>query len=276
MNLRQKFLAGVLATTIAPLSSQADDWPRFRGPNGTGVSIEKAPLEWSSDQGIKWKVELPGIGVSSPIVVGDRVFVTSYSGYGVPGGGEMKDLKRHLSCFDRSSGKELWTKTVDAKLPEDPYSPPGVTSHGYASHTPVSDGKLVFAFFGKSGVYAYDLDGNEKWHAEVGDGSGPMQWGSAASPIVHKDHVIVTASEESEAIYALDTQTGKEIWKSPAEGLRNTWGTPVIAKGEQGDEVVLSVPVKSGASMLKPASCVGTPEAQATTVPRPVSRSMVM
>ncbi len=69
-----------------------------------------------------------------------------------------------------------------------------------------------------------------------------MQWGSAASPIVHNDHVIVTASEESEAIYALDSQTGKEIWKSPAEGLRNTWGTPVIAKEEQGDEVVLSVP----------------------------------
>ncbi len=219
----------------------AEDWPQFRGPQGRAVTADKAPLNWSNDAGIRWQIKLPGLGVSSPIVVGDSVFVTSYSGYG-PEGGEMEDLKRHLSCFDRATGKERWTKTVAAKLPEDPYSPPGVTAHGYASHTPVSDGKFVYAFFGKSGVYAYDMDGNEQWQAEVGQGSGPMQWGSASSLIVHDGRVIVTASEESEAIYALEAQTGKTLWKSPAEGLRNTWGTPAIVKTEQGDELVLSVP----------------------------------
>jgi len=227
-----------------------EDWNRFRGPNGTGVTSDAAPVSWSNEAGLKWKTELPGFGVSSPIVVGDRVFVTCYSGYGIPAGsdgdggdgGGMSDLKRHLVCANGETGKTLWTKTIDAVLPEDPYSPPGVTSHGYASHTPTSDGKLVFAFFGKSGVYAFDIEGNEVWKANVGTGSGPQQWGSAASPILHKNLVVVTATEESESIVAIDKTSGKTVWTAPAEGLQSTWGTPVIAATASGDELVVSVP----------------------------------
>ena len=230
-----------LISSISPCL--AENWTRFRGPNGTGVTADSAPETWSNTAGIKWKSELPGIGVSSPIIVGDRVFVTCYSGYGTPAGvGSMADLKRHLVCLDRMSGKSLWTKTVDAVLPEDPYEPPGVTSHGYASHTPASDGKMVYAFFGKSGVFAYDLEGKQIWNAEVGTGSGPQRWGSAASPLVHENLVIVTASEESASIVAFDKTSGKKVWTAPAEGLQGTWGTPVIAHGEKDAELVVSVP----------------------------------
>lgn len=220
-----------------------EDWNRFRGPNGTGVTTDSAPLKWSDTEGIQWKVELPGAGVSSPIIVGDRVFVTCYSGYGTPeGGGSMADLKRHLVCVDLADGKMLWSKAVDAVLPEDPYEPPGVTSHGYASHTPASDGKLIFAFFGKSGVHAFDRDGNEVWKADVGTGSGRQRWGSASSPVVHEDLVIVTAAEESESLVALDKSTGKTVWTASAPGLEGTWGTPVVAASDKGQELVVAVP----------------------------------
>jgi len=239
------FVAFATALAIAPCFGE--DWNRFRGPNGTGVTSDAAPLSWNSEAGVAWKLELPGFGVSSPIVTGSRVFVTCYSGYGVPGGGEngvgsMSDLKRHLVCADIKTGEAIWTKTIDAVLPEDPYDPPGVTSHGYASHTPTTDGKLVYAFFGKSGVYAFDMDGNEVWKAGVGKGSGPQQWGSAASPILHDNLVLVTAAEESESLVAIDKTTGKTAWTAPAEGLQSTWGTPVIAETENGPELVVSVP----------------------------------
>lgn len=244
MPFNASFRSLCLGLSLAGVSSaNAEDWNRFRGPNGTGVTADSAPTTWSDSEGIKWKVELPGFGVSSPIVVGELAFVTCYSGYGTPQeNGTMSDLKRHLVAVERSTGKVLWTKTIDAVLPEDPYEPPGVTSHGYASHTPASDGKLVYAFFGKSGVYAFDLEGNEVWKAEVGTGSGPQRWGSAASPLVHENLVVVTAAEESESIVALDKSTGKTVWTAAAEGLQSTWGTPIVASTDKGPELVVSVP----------------------------------
>lgn len=219
------------------------DWPRFRGPNGTAVSESEVPTEFGEKKNMKWKLELPGKGVSSPIVVGDKVFVTAYSGYGVERGeGTIDDLKRHLICVDRNSGKILWNKSVESKVKEDPYSGAGVPAHGYASHTPVSDGERVFVFYGKSGVVAYDLDGKELWQKSVGTESGRMRWGSAASPIVHEDLVIVNASDESESLVAFDKATGEQKWKSEASGYASTWGTPALAPGKDGTDVVLAVP----------------------------------
>ena len=174
---------------------------------------------------------------------GQRVFVTCYSGYGMgDDAGQIEDLKRHLVCVDRDSGQVEWTKTVPASMPEDPYEPPGVTSHGYASHTPTSDGERVYAFFGKSGVFAFDLDGNEVWHRSVGTESARQRWGSAASPVLFKDFVIVNASDESEAVVWLDKWTGEEKHRAEAAGLSNSWSTPVLADGSDGMELVLSVP----------------------------------
>ena len=142
-----------------------EDWLRFRGPNGSGISTSpnKTPVAFGDDKNVLWKTRLPGPGASSPVVVGDKVFVTCYSGYGESREnlGKMEDLKRHVVCIDRKTGKPLWEKKVDPYLPEDEFQGMGVPEHGYASSTPVSDGQHLFVFFGKSGLIAYDLDGKE-------------------------------------------------------------------------------------------------------------------
>ncbi|MCA9064115.1 MAG: PQQ-binding-like beta-propeller repeat protein [Planctomycetaceae bacterium] len=225
----------------------AADWTRFRGPNGTGVSTDAAPLPAEfGPETLKWRTELPGSGVSCPIVVGDKVFVTCYSGYGLDrrDPGNINDLKRHLVCIERSSGKILWTKTYASEAGnEDPFSGPGVPEHGYASHTPTSDGQNVYVFFGKGGVYAFDLDGNEKWHTTVGTESDDRRWGSSSSPILSGDVLVITAGAESRAMVGLDRNTGKELWRAEADSFGNVWGTPAIAKREDGEEdIVIGAP----------------------------------
>lgn len=226
-----------LAISLMAPFSHAGDWLRFRGPNGSGIAVEdeKAPTKWSPKENLKWKVPLPGPGVSSPIVVGEKVFVTCYSGYGVDrrNPGQMENLKRHLVCVDRNKGKILWNKAIPATLPEDAYRGAGVPSHGYASHTPCSDGERVYVFFGKTGAIAFDMDGKKLWETNLGKGSDPRSWGSASSPILYKDSLIVTASSEASTIYALNVKTGKQVWKCPASGLASLWGTPVLAKVDE-------------------------------------------
>jgi len=236
----------VVATVCLSGSLRADDWSRFRGPNGTGVSPDAAnvPAEWSPTENLKWKVALPGPGSSCPIVVGDRIFVTSWSGYGVDREklGRKEDLRRHLVCVDKQTGSVLWDKSVEAVLPEDDYQ--GMfAEHGFASHTPVSDGERVYAFFGKTGVIAFDLLGNELWRKSVGDGLDPREWGSASSPVLYKDTVIVTAAAESNSIVAFNKLTGEEKWKQVAGGLDSTWGTPVLVKvNDERTDLVIGVP----------------------------------
>lgn len=228
-------------------SATAGDWTRFRGPNGSGLSTDTAPMpvKWSATENLKWKVPLPGPGSSSPIVVGDKVFVTCWSGYGMTRnerGGKQEDLKRHLLCLDRSTGKTLWDKTVAPHLPEDNYG--GMfAEHGYATHTPVSDGERVYVFFGKTGALAFDLDGNQLWQTPLGTGSGEKGWGSSSSPILYKHLVIITAAAESQGMYALDKSTGKEVWHAKADGFGGTWGTPVLVQvDDKRTDIVLGVP----------------------------------
>lgn len=232
-----------LVTALIAMPSRAD-WPRFRGPNGSGIAADTDPVpaRFGETENLRWKVELPGAGVSCPIVVGGRVFVTTYSGYGA-GGGTQVDLVRHLVCLDAASGKVLWQREVEAVLPEDPWSGMGVPAHGYASHTPTSDGKRVYAFFGKSGVKAFDLDGTELWERSVGTDSDPRRWGSSSSPIVVDDVVIVVAGPERRAVVGLDAETGEERWTAESDSLASVWGTPVTAPGQGGGtDVVLATP----------------------------------
>ncbi|MEY4565601.1 MAG: hypothetical protein RLY14_571 [Planctomycetota bacterium] len=238
---------GLLGSMCGFQSVNAEDaWTRFRGPDGSGVSTEtvSTPTKWSDTENLKWKTALPGPGSSSPIVVGEKLFVTCWSGYGVDrdGGGDQANLKRHLICIEKSSGKILWDKSVPAVLPEDEYG--GMfAEHGYASHTPVSDGKKVYVFFGKSGAMAFDLDGNQLWQAKLGDGLDPRRWGSSSSPILYNNILIVTASAESKAIVGLDTENGKELWRAEAEGLNSTWGTPILVPvDDKKTDLVIGVP----------------------------------
>src|SRR6516162_10260018 len=202
-------------------------WLQFRGPGGSGTAPDKGvPVTWSDDSNIRWKAEMSGPGASSPIVVGNKVFVTCYSGYGLTrdNPGEQKNLKRHLVCLERQTGKTAWKRDIDPVLPESAFQGPYITMHGYASATPVSDGKHVFVFFGSAGVFAFDLDGQQLWHAS--GGKGTHGWGSGASPILHKDLLIVNASVESGSVLALDKKSGTEVWST--KGISGSWNTPVL------------------------------------------------
>jgi outer membrane protein assembly factor BamB len=233
-------VAGMLwfAATVA---ATAEDWPQFRGPGGRGVGTSAVPLEWSDGQHLRWKTPLPGPGSSSPIVHGDRVFVTCYSGAGATAG-ESRGLVRHLVCVNRADGHVLWQREVATEVPEDTYEG-FLTEHGYASNTPATDGETVFAFFGKSGVVAFDMEGKELWRVGVGKESSNRHWGSAASPILFRDLVIVNASEESQSIRGLDKKTGREIWKAEGAALELAYGTPALVTLDDGTvDLVIAVP----------------------------------
>ncbi|MDB5388091.1 MAG: serine/threonine protein kinase related protein [Planctomycetaceae bacterium] len=235
------------AALASPVSfATAADWTRFRGPNGSGVSTDTTPtpVTWSPTENLKWKIELPGPGSSSPIILGEKIFITSWSGYGTDRsnrGGKQEDLKRHLTCLDRQTGKTIWDKTVNAVLPEDNYG--GMfAEHGYTTHTPATDGERVYVFFGKTGALAFDLDGNQLWQTPCGTDSNRMNWGSSSSPILYKNLVIITASMESQTIYALDKTNGKEVWHTTADAFGDTWGTPILVDaGDIRTDLVIGV-----------------------------------
>ncbi len=237
--MRQRLLHA--PAVLAALSLVGADWRQFRGPGGSGTSGDTGlPATWSAKENILWRTRLPGPGTSSPIVVGKRVYLTCYSGYGVESGKDdtenMDKLMRHLVCIDRDKGDILWTKDFKPALPESKYEGGNNTQHGYSSSTPASDGQRLYVFFGKSGVFGLDLDGNQIWHADVGartDG-----WGSANSPVLYKDLVIVNASIESGSLVALDKTTGKEVWR--AKGIGASWNTPVLVDAPGGAELIVN------------------------------------
>lgn len=217
------------------------DWRQFRGPDGLGVSQEtNLPTTWSSGKNLVWKTRLPGAGASSPVTVGERVFVTCYSGYAIDekDPGKMDELKRHVLCINQKNGDILWHKEFKAELPEHNYAGEG-SYHGYSASTPATDGKHLYVFFGKSGVFCFTLDGEQVWHASAGTRIHPG-WGSGASPVLYKDMLIVNASIESGALVALDKMTGSEIWKAP--GINSAWDTPMLVHvPSNGTELVLSI-----------------------------------
>src|SRR6516164_1706012 len=171
MNFRKLLMVvGCLFASI--MLVRADDWLGFRGPGGLGIAKDKGlPVSWGEGKNVAWKTALPGPGSSSPIVVGNKIFVTCYSGYAEDrdNPGDIKKLMRHVVCVDRAGGKIVWKRDISAVQPEHECGT-FLNLHGYASSTPVSDGKSVFVFLGISGVVAFDLDGKELWKTSVGKG----------------------------------------------------------------------------------------------------------
>lgn len=230
----------MVVVLLSTHAASAGDWPRFRGPDGAATSRETGlPLKWSAASGsVLWKAAMPGFGASSPIHVRDRIFITAYSGYGLDTGnpGSQDDLRLHLACIDPASGKVLWDRSVPARLPEQAYEQ-WLPEHGYASSTPVSDGESVFAFFGKTGVFAYDFSGKELWRTTLGEST--HDFGTANSPILHENLLIVNASVESDSLVALDKATGTEVWRQ--RGMKRSWNTPALIRSPAGGvEVVVN------------------------------------
>lgn len=215
----------------------AENWPQFRGPGGLGISQEKdLPVTWSETENILWKTAMPGYGSSSPIALDGKLYVTCYSGYGMANkSGRMEDLTLHLVCIDAKTGKILWNTQIKPTLPESKR----VRDHGYAAQTPVTDGEHLYVFFGKSGVFKFDLQGNQMWQTSVG--TKTHGWGSGTSPVLYENLVIVNASVESDSLVAIDKTTGKEVWR--AGGMDSSWNTPHLVEAPNGEHE-LAVTVK--------------------------------
>ena len=234
----------IAAQTPQLFAQQSNNVLRFRGNDGNGTSANvNIPTEWSPQSNLKWKAQLPGAGSSTPIVVGDRVYVTCYSGYGTDfnSTGTQKSLVRHLIALDLNTGKEIWKASVENISTEDPFQG-FLTEHGYATSTPTSDGENIYAFFGKSGVFAFDKQGKQLWKTSVGTESGSRHWGSSASLIGYKNLIIVNAADESQTIYGLNRKTGEVVWKAEAAGLENTFCTPLLISLGERTELVIAVP----------------------------------
>jgi len=237
VNDRPEKVAARQGRAAAPSGAGRNDWPQFRGPGGLGTSLAMAlPTRWSDRENVVWKTEIPGTGASSPVVYGDRVFLTYQTGYAVDrkDSGDLNDLKRHVVCLDAAGGKVLWTWQAKTVLPEK--KTPRYL--GYASSTPVADAERLYCFFGKSGVVALSHEGKPLWQTSVGEGT--HGWGSASSPVLHGDLVIVNAFVECGQLVALDKKTGKEVWR--AGELKESWNTPLLVPLPNGKtELVVAI-----------------------------------
>jgi outer membrane protein assembly factor BamB len=245
----------LLSNLVLRLS--AADWPQFRGPGGSGVSDAKGiPITWDAQSNIRWKVALPGPGASSPVLFGDRIYLTCYTGYGIPKfkGGENKKLTRHLLCLKRSDGTLIWNAPKPSKVTE--WYSQFTDLHGFASSTPAVDADGIYVYYGASGIAAYSHDGQLKWEKECGTKQHEA-WGSGSSPVLYKDLVIIHADVESETIFAFDRKTGREVWQRKythaEQHNQHTRATPLIRPRPEGDELVIHSRTK-WVSSLNPAN----------------------
>jgi outer membrane protein assembly factor BamB len=234
----------VLTLMLVSLPVLAEHWPGWRGPTGGGQSNEKdLPLKWSATENVVWKTPLPAAGNSSPIVWGDRVFITQATEVDMR---QNVAKRRGVMCFDRKDGRLLWHKDI-------PYPDKEVT-HGtnpYCSATPVTDGERVIASHGSAGVICYDFQGNELWRRDLG--KFDHIWGNAASPVLYGDLVILNCGPgERTFLLAMDKRTGNDVWKQEEPGGKSghagpsewvgSWSTPVISRINGRDELIMSWP----------------------------------
>lgn len=235
------------SAVVTPASSAADvsatsveqpDWPNFRGSKFDSASGTSLPIQWSADQGIKWIAELPGRGASSPICFDDRIYLTSYTGYGLEAKspGAIRDLRHHLICFNATSGELQWEREIAGTALVQKMNPE-LALHGFASSTPATDGEKVFAWFGVTGLFAFDVEGELLWQRNLG--LGTHHFGCSASLVLYENLVIVNASIESKRIFALDKDTGAVVWT--IDDVVECWSMPVIGVASNGEsELVVS------------------------------------
>lgn len=264
--LRFTVVAGALVSmAVAPASQDAGNWPQWRGPGGIGVAdTQDAPINWSDGDGIAWRASLGGVGLSTPIVWGDRVFVTSQRGAGnrrdgnhptLYQGGPPTDVgERTLSTrpddqdapvtfliesFARADGEPLWTLEVPAvgELPA------VHDKHNLASSSPVTDGERIYSVYGTGQVVAADLDGVIVWQRNLADeyGSFNINWGHTSSPIVYGDLLIIPCFHDPASyLLAVDARTGETRWRVDRGNGVQSYSTPVVVPTASGDELIIN------------------------------------
>jgi outer membrane protein assembly factor BamB len=238
-------IAGITNVTVA---GDLEDWTQFRGPGAKGVSGNSdLPIQWSATENVAWKTDLPGRGWSSPVVAESRVFLTT-----VVNSGESEEPKKGLYfggdrptppkavhkwivyCLDLNTGGVIWNRTVHEGAPETAIH----LKNSFASETPVTDGKRVYAYFGNVGIYCFDFDGELVWEKSVAPHKTRFGWGTAASPVLHDGVLyIVNDNEEASWLMAVDAESGNELWKVERDEKSN-WSTPYIWQHEQRTEIV--------------------------------------
>jgi outer membrane protein assembly factor BamB len=254
----------LLLLTLLMLASAADgpgDWPCWRGPDNDGMARGDAPLHWSDTEHIKWKAEIPGRGHSSPVIWGDKVFLTTAvptgvvppaanepapSGRGGRGFGSRSpqpEQKLLLMALDRKTGKLLWQQVAKVATPHEGYHP---TYGSFASNTPVTDGKSVVAFFGSRGVYCYDLDGKKIWEKDFGIQLKMFNtFGEGAWPFIEGSKLLLLFDNEVDSfLVALDLASGKELWRTPRSDGNTNWSGPVVISYGGKKQVIVSATKK--------------------------------
>ncbi len=241
--------SGLLLLMAALSASAQKNWPSFRGEDSLGVATNKnLPVTWSTNQNVAWKTTVPGSGWSSPVVWGDRIFLTSVvkegevepPKKGLYSGGERPapSTNTHhwmVYCFDWKTGKKLWERQVHEGSPT-------VSRHlknTYASETPVTDGERVYAYFGNLGLFCLDLKGRQQWLQTWGHYQTRNGWGTASSPVLHQDRLfLVNDNDEKSFLVALNKKTGEQIWRVERDEKSN-WATPYVWENEQRTELVV-------------------------------------
>jgi len=236
------------------------NWSRWRGPEDNGMAVGDAPMHWSDTKNIKWKIDIPGKGHSSPVIWGDKLFLTAAISAGPilepqaggPGGGRGRGMRlgkangvEHkfvVLCLDKNTGKTLWEKTVKVAKPHEGYH---VRYGSFASNSPVTDGKNLFAYFGSRGIYAFDLDGNLLWEKDLGEMRKILQFGEGNPPVLHGDKLILKRDHQGQSfIVALDKNTGKELWRKDRDEM-SSWSAPLVVEHGGRTQAVVSGTTKT-------------------------------
>lgn len=220
-----------------------ENWHQWRGPHATGASLTaNPPVEWSATQNLRWKASVPGLGKSSPIVWGNRVFLTSAidTGQVVESAARPEDQPQRqfgikfpntryrfvVLCLNRDTGDTLWERTAVEELPHEGHH----GDNSFASASVFTDGKLLYASFGSRGLYCYSLDGELRWKTPLDNVSTRLSFGEASSPVVHNGILILTRDNETRSrILAFDAATGKMIWEAARDEV-SAWATPLIVE----------------------------------------------
>jgi outer membrane protein assembly factor BamB len=236
-------------------TAAAQNWPSFRGPSASGVADnQKLPVSWDAGKGthVQWKIPVPGLAHSSPIAWAGQVLVTTAVSAradasfkrGLYGEGTASDdvsvQQWKLICLDRRTGKVVWERIAYEGSPKEKRH----VKSTYASSTPATDGEVVVAFFGSQGLYAYDMTGKLLWKRDLGRidagayNDPSYEWGTASSPIVYRDTVIVQCDQQKGSyIAAFDRKSGETIWRTEREELPS-WGTPTVYTGKSRAELI--------------------------------------
>jgi outer membrane protein assembly factor BamB len=230
----------VLLTLIFCFNLQAQSsahWPQWRGPFFNGMARGDAPSVWSDTTNIKWKTEIPGRGFSTPAIWGDRIFVTTAIPTG-SGAGTVVEQRFEVLSLDRKTGKIIWQKTARTAMPHEGYH----RAYGsFASNSPVTDGKYVYASFGSRGIYAYDFNGKLIWEKDLGvQMKMRLAFGEGTAPLLFGDRLFVVFDHEGESfMVALDKRNGKELWRV-SRNERSSWSTPLAVEHNGRTEIVVS------------------------------------